>query len=216
MALPHLGQVVDVQDPQRMGRVRVRLFAFDGTDGQDAPVWARVAVPFAGADYGAVMIPNVDDEVLVVFAGGDARQPVVVGSLWNGGASPPAMHAGDRVDRWLLVGRAGTRIAIVEEAAGTARIRLETPNGVSGELTDADGGRIEFRGAGTTITADTSGVKVTSPGTVEVQASQVKISAGMVTVDAGMSKFSGVVKCDALISNAVISTSYTPGAGNIW
>jgi len=38
----------------------------------------------------------------------------------------------------------------------------------------------------------------------------------MVTVDAAMSKFSGVVKCDVLISNSVISTSYTPGAGNIW
>jgi hypothetical protein len=38
----------------------------------------------------------------------------------------------------------------------------------------------------------------------------------MVTVDAGMSKFSGVVKADTVISNSVISASYTPGAGNIW
>ena len=49
-----------------------------------------------------------------------------------------------------------------------------------------------------------------------MQASQVKISAGMVTVNAGMSTFSGVVKADTVITNAVISTSYTPGAGNIW
>jgi hypothetical protein len=44
----------------------------------------------------------------------------------------------------------------------------------------------------------------------------MEVSAGMVTVNAGMSKFSGVVQCDTLITNAVISTSYTPGAGNIW
>jgi hypothetical protein len=25
-----------------------------------------------------------------------------------------------------------------------------------------------------------------------------------------------VVKCDTLITNSVISSSYTPGAGNIW
>jgi hypothetical protein len=31
-----------------------------------------------------------------------------------------------------------------------------------------------------------------------------------------MSKFSGVVKCDTLIANSVISASYTPGQGNIW
>ena len=35
-------------------------------------------------------------------------------------------------------------------------------------------------------------------------------------VDAGMSKFSGVVKCDTLITNSVVAASYTPGAGNIW
>ena len=51
---------------------------------------------------------------------------------------------------------------------------------------------------------------------VTVEASQVKVSAGMVTVDAGMSKFSGVVQCDTLIATSVISASYTPGAGNIW
>jgi hypothetical protein len=38
----------------------------------------------------------------------------------------------------------------------------------------------------------------------------------MVTVDAALSLFSGVVQCDTLISNAVISTSYTPGIGNLW
>ena len=38
----------------------------------------------------------------------------------------------------------------------------------------------------------------------------------MVTVDAAFSKFSGVVQCDTLISNSVISVSYTPGLGNLW
>ncbi len=49
-----------------------------------------------------------------------------------------------------------------------------------------------------------------------VQAAQVKVSAALVTVDAGMAKFSGVVKCETLLTNAVVSSSYTPGAGNIW
>jgi hypothetical protein len=51
---------------------------------------------------------------------------------------------------------------------------------------------------------------------VKVSASQVSISTGMLTVDAGMSKFSGVVKADTVITNSVVSASYTPGAGNIW
>jgi hypothetical protein len=38
----------------------------------------------------------------------------------------------------------------------------------------------------------------------------------MVTVDSPMSKFSGVVECDTLIAQSVVSASYTPGAGNVW
>ena len=38
----------------------------------------------------------------------------------------------------------------------------------------------------------------------------------LITVNAGMSKFSGVVQCDTLIANSVAAASYTPGAGNIW
>jgi hypothetical protein len=26
----------------------------------------------------------------------------------------------------------------------------------------------------------------------------------------------GVVKCDTLVANSVVASSYTPGAGNIW
>jgi len=32
----------------------------------------------------------------------------------------------------------------------------------------------------------------------------------MVTVDAGMSKFSGVVQADTVIANSIIGASYTP------
>jgi len=51
---------------------------------------------------------------------------------------------------------------------------------------------------------------------VTINGSLVEISAGMVTVNAGMSRFSGVVQADTVISNSVVSASYTPGAGNIW
>jgi hypothetical protein len=59
-------------------------------------------------------------------------------------------------------------------------------------------------------------VTVTAASEVKVEAAQVKISAGMVTVDAAMSKFSGVVQSDVLITNTVIASTYTPGAGNVW
>jgi len=214
----YLAKVVSVNDPEGLSRVQVRLLSFDGPEQQNAPLWARVAVPFAGNNRGAFFIPDVDDEVLVSLVNGDPRQPIVIGGLWNGNTSVPEQlgGSGDSVDRWTITGKAGTRIAIVEEQPSDATISFTTPGGVSGELTDAGGGKIEFRIGGTTVTYDPQGVTVNTGMNVKVQATQVEISAAMVTVNAPMSKFSGIVQADTVITNSVISASYTPGAGNIW
>jgi len=63
---------------------------------------------------------------------------------------------------------------------------------------------------------DDSGVKIQTSGKLEATASSVRVSASTVNVDAAMSTFSGVVRCDVLQASSVISSSYTPGAGNIW
>ncbi len=214
----YLALVVAVDDPEGLSRVQVRLLNFDGVSDQDGPLWARVAVPFAGDGRGAFMLPDVGDEVLVSFVNGDPRLPVVIGGLWNGSARAPETlgGSGDRIDRWTIVGKAGTRIAIVEESPGQATISLTTPGQVSGTLTDTGGGKIELKAAGATITVDSSGVSIQTPAKVSVQASQVEITAGQVTVNAAMSSFSGVVKCDVLQATTVVATTYTPGAGNVW
>ena len=215
----YLAEVVAVNDPERRARVQLRLFNADGLEGQDAPIWARVAVPFAGSDRGAFLIPDVGDEVLVTFVNGDPRSPIVMGGLWNGRDAPPETlgGTGDRVDRWTITGTAGTRIAIVEETRGQEEITLTLPSGaVKATLTDANGGKVELEAAGATITIDTQGVTVVAPSKVKVQTAQVEVSAGMVKVDAALSQFSGIVKCDVLQATTVIATTYTPGAGNVW
>jgi uncharacterized protein involved in type VI secretion and phage assembly len=213
----HLARVVAVNDPDALNRVQIRLLSGDGVDGQDAPLWARVATPMAGQDRGAFFIPDVDDEVLVVFVDGDRRFPVVVGSLWNGHDQAPETlgGSGDSVDRWSITGKAGTRIAIVEESAGQETVMIETPGGVSVTITDQGGGKVEVECAQNTITIDSSGVSVQSSGSVQVNASSVTISSGSVSVNTGMATFSGVVQCSTLIATSVVSGSYTLGAGNV-
>jgi len=210
----HLAKVVDVQDPNNLARVKVKLLTLDGEG--DAEIWARVAVPFAGPNRGALFIPDVDDEVLISFLGGDSRFPVVIGSLWNGAQNPPEQFSGNRVDRWTITGKAGTRIAIVE-ANSSSQIEFKTANGVKGTFTDQSGGSIKFEDTGgNSIKIDSQGITLQSSATVKVQASKVDVQAGMVTVDAGLSKFSGVIKCDVLQATTVVASTYTPGAGNIW
>lgn len=206
--------VVDPVDPDNLGRVQVVIPAIDPR--REAPVWARVATAFAGDNYGAFFIPDKGAEVLVVFTAGDTTFPVVIGNLWNGATEVPEAIAGRQVDRWTLTGRNGTRIAIVEESQGQEKVEITTPAGVTALLTDAGGGEIKLEAAGNTVRLSASGVSIETQASVTVQASRVSVTAGQVSVEAGMSRFSGVVQCDTLISNSVVSTTYSPGAGNVW
>lgn len=86
------GTVMDVADPQGLGRVRVQLSMMPGGDLSD---WARIATPMAGsalaptvAGYGFYFIPDIGTEVLVAFEHGDMKHPFVIGCLWNN--LPPA------------------------------------------------------------------------------------------------------------------------------
>jgi hypothetical protein len=141
----------------------------------------------------------------------------VAGGLWNGATGIPETLGGDRVDRWTITGKAGTRIAIEEQTGGSPTISLTTPAGVTGKLTDDGGGTIEFSlPNGNEVTLDSSGVHIRSTGKVTVQATETEVTSSMVTVNASFSRFSGVLLCDTLQATTVISATYTPGAGNIW
>jgi uncharacterized protein involved in type VI secretion and phage assembly len=153
----------------------------------------------------------------VAFTAGDSTWPVVIGNLWNGATGLPESLPGNAVDRWTLTGKNGTRIAIVEQSQGQEKVEISLPSGaVTATLTDAGGGSVTIEAAGSTVKLSPQGVSIQTSAKVDVQASQVSVSAGMVQVDAGMSTFSGVVQCDTLIANSVVSASYTPGAGNVW
>jgi uncharacterized protein involved in type VI secretion and phage assembly len=198
----YLATVVSLDDPEGRNRIQVRLLSFDGVDGQDAPMWARVVAPFAGSDRGLFFLPDVDDEVLVIFMNGDARFPLIIGGLWNGNANPPADIESGGVNRYKRIKSKNGVVITMDDQQGQETLQLETPGGQKITLQDGPG----------TITVEDSNASAK----VTVSASQLAVSAGIVTVDAGMSKFSGVVQADTVISNSVVSASYTPGAGNIW
>lgn len=211
-----LARVVDLADPEGRGRIKIRLHGSDGVADHDAPLWAMLVAPFAGADRGAWCVPDVDDLVAVAFVQGDARLPVVLGGLWHGDALPPeSMDASSRNYRKVVRSRNGVKITL-DDTDGQETLRLETPGGQTLELKDGPGQCTLTDSNGNSIKLEASGITVTAAATVQVEAAQVKVSAGMVQVDAGMATFSGVVQCQTLIATSVVSSSYTPGAGNVW
>lgn len=210
----HLATVVDIADPLAAGRVKVAMYATD-PDGEGA-LWARVAVSFAGDNCGTYFIPNVGDEVLVVFVAGAANAPVVVGSLWNAATDVPEAVSGAVIDRWTITGRAGTRIAIIEQSSSQETVEIETPAGVKAVLTDAGGGAITLEVGASRIKMSNDGVTISTGQKVTVKATDMEITSGTIRVNAAHTKFNGIVQANVFVTDSVISKSYTPGAGNVW
>jgi uncharacterized protein involved in type VI secretion and phage assembly len=201
----YTASVLENADPEGQARVLVRVPGVI-----DGGAWARLATMMAGRNRGTLFVPDVGDEVLVAFERGDMRLPYVIGALWNARARPPAA---DPTSTKLIRSRSGVSFRIDDK---DPRLVIETPGGQRITLDDSPGSvRIEDSN-GNSVTLDTSGITINASAKVTVNASTVDVSAGMITVNAGMSKFSGVVQCDTIIANSVVGSSYTPGAGNIW
>ena len=211
----HLALVVSIADPESLNRVQVRLIAFDAIDGQDMPLWARVVAPFAGNDRGAFFMPDVDDEVLVVFAGGDERHPLVVGGLWNGRAASPA-DLGSDGNRYKRIRSKNGITVTLDDQSGQETLTLETPGGQRLTLKDGPGSVTLEDANGNSIKLEAAGITVQAAAKATVQAASVDVTASSVNVNAAMATFSGMVQCQTLIATSVISSSYTPGAGNVW
>lgn len=200
-----LGRVTDNADPDNRGRVRVRL--------QSAPmeVWAGVVAPSAGQGYGASFVPRIDEIVVLAFV--SPELPLVLGSIWSGSESVP--EACDPQEEHYVVRTPAGTVLEFDDGDGP-KVELRTRSGYRITVTEGEGGAIELGRGDQTVRLTASEINVRSSGQVNIEAASVNVTASMVRVDAGMSRFSGVVQADTVITNSVVSASYTPGAGNIW
>lgn len=205
--------VIDNIDPDNSGRVKVRLPRLSGLGEEGSETWARIVALMAGNNRGTWFIPDVNDEVLVAFEGGDEGQSYVIGGLWSSTNSPPETM-GRNNDKKVIRSRSGVRITL-DDQNGQESFLVETPGGQKVMLKDGPGSIEITDSNGNAVRLETDGITMNASAKVTINASLVEVSSGMINVNAGMSKFSGVVQCDTLISNSVVSASYTPGAGNI-
>ncbi|TVQ78293.1 MAG: hypothetical protein EA369_07440 [Bradymonadales bacterium] len=81
--------VTDNEDPDLLGRVRVRYQWLGGPSAQQQSAWARVARPQSHAGAGDWFLPEVGDEVLVGFEFNRVEAPIVLASLFTDQSAPP-------------------------------------------------------------------------------------------------------------------------------
>lgn len=107
-----IGVVTNNKDPDNLGRVKVK---FPWLSDTDESYWARIATPMAGMQRGIYFIPEVEDEVLVVFEHGDVRFPYIIGGLWNGKDTPPETNKTGKNDIRIIKSRSGHVIRLNDE-----------------------------------------------------------------------------------------------------
>ncbi|MCI0698644.1 phage baseplate assembly protein V [candidate division KSB1 bacterium] len=80
--------VVNNIDPQQMGRIQVQA---PDVLGSTPSSWAMPAVPIAGRQMGAYVVPPIGAGVWVEFEQGDKDYPIWSGCWWGSAAEVPAL-----------------------------------------------------------------------------------------------------------------------------
>lgn len=152
-----VGIVTNIVDPLSWGRIKVR---FPWLHDEVESNWARIAQPYAGDGRGTFWLPEIGDEVCVVFDGGDPNHPYILGGIYNGPDIPPPPGNPD--------GRDDTKVW--QTRNGHKLVFEDHPNGERITLTDGPGSRhlvIDVVGDTITLTA--------APGDITFEAPQENI-----------------------------------------
>ncbi|WP_329477772.1 phage baseplate assembly protein V [Kribbella sp. NBC_01484] len=169
------GVVTNNKDPDKLGRVKVR---FPWLSDTDESWWARVASPMAGKDRGVFFLPEVDDEVLVLFEHGDPRFPYVIGALWNGSTPPFLTNDDGKNDKRVIRSRSGHTITL-NDKDGEETIEIVDKTGDNSvvisskdnKLTISASSDISITSANGKVSLSGKGIELTSEADIKLKAS---------------------------------------------
>jgi uncharacterized protein involved in type VI secretion and phage assembly len=161
--------VVDNEDPEKLGRLRVRVPSVLGD--QVVTGWASACVPWGGdMNRGFLFVPDVGAGVWIEFEEGDLEFPVWVGTFWSkpGGDSevpkpngPDGVEAGavqDPPTRRIIKSTRGHTVQM-EDAEDDGELRILVCDGQNEN-------RILFSSKGITITGRDNTVTMGDDGVV--------------------------------------------------
>jgi uncharacterized protein involved in type VI secretion and phage assembly len=170
-----VAEVTDLNDPDTKGRVRAR---FPGLDEQQESDWARVSSISAGSGRGSSIRPEVGDEVLMAFEGGDLRKPVVLGSLFTSKTALPDLKlGGSKFERTTVLHQFGHQI-VMWGTGSDGGLEIKLQNGSSLWMDDK---KIHLKGGGsqsdTTIEQGQSKIVMKNSGEITISGTKIVLDA---------------------------------------
>lgn len=157
----YAGRVTSVDDPARLGRIKVSVPSVFGGEAPELDTWARPSWL-----HGHFFVPNVGNFVWVAFENADPAAPVWLGEWFPAGTAPPEADATPPVKR--VVRTAGGNRILLDDTAGSEQIVLE----------DASGNKVELRPDGVLLSA-VADLTIEAPGkNIVIRASSVDVRSG--------------------------------------
>ncbi len=168
-----IGLVTNNQDPLNEGRVKIKLpwLSDDYESG-----WARVTFPGAGKERGFMLVPEVDDEVLVAFEHGDVRAPFVIGSLFNGKDAPKvtSYQQGGEVITRSWVSRRGHKVEIADDD-GAGKITIDLKDGAYQIVLSEQDDKITITTKGKLVVTADDDIEMTSKKKIKLSGQSVEV-----------------------------------------
>lgn len=139
--------VVSNEDPEKAGRIRVRIPQYHGAQDNDNRVpddrlpWARPIFPFAGGGGGMFGVPQNDSAVAVLFFGGDYDTIFWIGGFLGDGDLPEEFEDGydNGPPKSYLVKTPGGHRIELREKSDQVEIAIQTSSGHTVLLDDTNG-----------------------------------------------------------------------------
>lgn len=183
------GLVTNNQDPQGLGRVRVKFPWLSDDNESD---WVRIATFMAGNQRGGYFLPEVGDEALVAFEHGDINRPYVIGFLWNGVDKPPEANSDGKNSIRTITSRSGHEIIFNDDAdQKQEKLEIHTKAGHTIVLDDSAGAEkieIKDKSGSNSILFDSvqNSISVESAMQLKIKSQMIEIEAGTtMTIKAG-------------------------------
>ena len=165
------------EDPGKEFRVQVTVPVLEET------LWARLALPYATKAAGAFFYPEVDDEVIIAFFGGDVRDPVMLGALHSSTRSPAYTPDAANTKKGFVT---AAKLSL-EFDDKQKIITLKTPGGNQLVISDAANGLTLTDHKKNTITMAPDGITLESKSALTIKAAKdltLKSTEGNVIIEA--------------------------------
>jgi type VI secretion system secreted protein VgrG len=165
-----LAEVVEINDPDALGRIRTQFIWQRGTD-QQSP-WMRVASPYTGKDKGFYVIPEIGDQMVVAFEHNNPDRPYVLTGLYNGEAKPEN-HNGE--NNLKAIKTKGGHTILMNDEKGKESFGIISPKDVA---VTASTGNITLSGQEIiTIESKGNNIQIDSPGRITIHAKEIVLEA---------------------------------------